>query len=249
MAVTLRTRESTGEKMTKENNIPAGGESIRHLRQLSIVHPNQLPKTIVMIGVGGIGSNTLKRFEKMGCPKIELWDPDVVKEHNLGSQDFEKDTVGMLKVEAAQRDVDRYADSMEVLHPEKFNGDVPPESVVIISVDSMEARSQVWHDYIKLNPNVLLYIDARMAAEYGYVYSLPPCDDRYIDAYEKTLHSDAEAEDLPCTAKGIDYNTVGISARVARVVKGFAKEERVPFKILDDQYNYTTQKWYIEDVK
>ena len=191
----LRVRESTGEIVADEETVVVGVDQVRHLRQLGILRPDQLPKAIVKIGVGGIGSNVLKRCEKMGCPKVIMYDPDVVEEHNLGSQDFPKDSVGKLKVEASRDDLNRYADSVEELHPEKFNGDVPPDSVVIISVDTMEARSQVWYDYIKLNPNVLLYIDARMAAEYGYVYAVMPCDDRYIDAYEKTLHSDEDAEE------------------------------------------------------
>ena len=55
-------------------------------RQKDIITPEELKRTINIVGLGGIGSWTSLYLAKMGCQHLVLIDPDTVEEHNLASQ-------------------------------------------------------------------------------------------------------------------------------------------------------------------
>ncbi len=229
--------------MAKKKEKPTGSTGltpVRYLRQSTLIPPSRLPGSVVIIGVGGLGSHVAERIEKMGCPKLYLWDPDKVEEHNLGSQNFPQDSVGRYKVEAMCELLNQLAESTEECYAQEFDGTIPENSVVVNLVDTMDERIKIWNDHILYNPNVLLYIEARMAGMFGYIYAVQPCDPTYIEEYQKTLYSSKEAMDIPCTARGVDFNCAGIATWIARIIAGYAMEEKIPFEVVVDYQNYTT---------
>jgi len=219
----------------------------RYLRQQDLLPVDSLPKDVVVIGVGGLGSHTSERLAKMGCPNLVLYDPDVVEAHNLGSQAFLNDAVGKPKVEAMKELLSLVAECNVETKQVKFDGNINPGSVVLCLPDSMETRLQVWNDYVKLNPMVPLYIEARMAGLFGFIYCFNPCDPKAIEAYEKTLFSDDTAEELPCTARGVDFNCCGLSSTIAAAVAAFALKNPFPFEMVIDYSNFSLNSRFLDE--
>ena len=122
--------------------------------------------------------------------------------------------------------------------PERVQGQ-RLQGIVVSGVDSMEARRRIWDRSIRYKAGVTAYIDARMGAEVARIYTVHPADPDDIRLYERTLYSDDEALQLPCTAQAIIYNCFGIASLVAGQVKRVAMGEACPFEIIFDQRTLT----------
>jgi hypothetical protein len=195
------------------------------LRQASIVRPEALKRPISIIGAGGIGSPTALALAKMGCSKIRVYDFDIVEAHNLPNQFYCEGDLGRAKVDAL-------ADMAQLLAGVSLEGvrerivDQRLSGVVITAVDTMESRKAIWRNGVRYNPQVPLYLDARMGAEVCTVYSIRPVDPDDVAFYDASLYSDAEAQEDPCTARAIIYNVFGAAALLANQVKKFATGEQ-----------------------
>ena len=95
------------------------------------------------------------------------------------------------------------------------------QGLVIVAVDSMTARQEVWKR-VKLNHAVPLLIDARMGAEFARVYAVHPTNMDDADFYEANLYSAEDAERLPCSARAIIYCPTVIGGLIALLVKSHA---------------------------
>lgn len=202
-----------------------------YLRQLGFYDPNEdLNPEVTIIGGGGIGSPTALMLANMGIKRISLMDFDAVEDHNRPNQGYRKKDIGKPKVEALKGIIEEFAEDCCVTAVnEKFVGQ-DLEGVVIMAVDSMEARKTIW-EKVKWNPNVLLCIDGRLGGEYLEIYTIGPSRLEDIEYYESRFFSDEEAADLPCTAKGIIYVGGMIASLIANQIKRWAKDEKIIRKI------------------
>ena len=204
----------------------------RFLRQLDILPPEKLAFPITVIGAGAIGSATVLTLAKMGCTHITVWDDDILAEHNVSNQWCRPSAVGRPKVDALAELV---WDLAEVrIHPrnERYRGQ-RLEGVVIVAVDSMTSRMEVWKR-VKFDAAVPLLIDARMGAEFGRLYAIRPSDPDDVDFYESNLYPSSDAEPLPCSARTIIYCPTVLAGIVALLVKDFALGEPLPSEALLD---------------
>lgn len=207
-------------------------------RQSDIVKPEDLEVPITVIGAGGIGSPTVFMLTKMGCSDVTVYDPDKVEIHNLPSQLYRKEDLDKLKVDALKQIVQSFNDVELKIKPEFYIAQ-KLSGIVISAVDKMTERKKIWQR-VKLNPRVKLYIDARMGGEVARVYSICPYDKADIEMYEKTLYSDEESQQVPCTAKAIIYNVFGIAWIIGSTVKKFVSGQEVKKQILMDSVNLST---------
>lgn len=225
-------------------------------RQLGIISPRELEQAeVTLIGAGGIGSPTALALAKMGIPKLTVYDPDTIEEHNLPNQMYPvaipelqgfKDsnigyqyvsTIGMSKVYVLRDVVEHYGELRLRIEHGKYESQ-PLSGIVISGVDSMQARQVIWEGVKNHSEFVDLYLDARMGAEVGVVYAVNPKDAEQSKHYETNfLFDDAEALELPCTARSIIYNTLMIASLIARQVKAQLKGQYVPFEIVFDMAN------------
>ncbi|MEA2098083.1 MAG: ThiF family adenylyltransferase [Patescibacteria group bacterium] len=204
-----------------------------YLRQLGFYDPRKdLNPKITIIGCGGIGSPTALMLANMGVKEITLMDFDTVEDHNRPNQGYRRKDIGKPKVEALKEIILEFAECRVTAINEKFV-DQNLDGVVIMAVDTMEAREMIW-EKVKWNPDVLLCIDGRLAGEYLEVFTIRPNRLEDIEYYEARLFSDEEAIELPCTAKGIIYIGGVIAAFIANQIKKWAKEERIIRKISFD---------------
>ena len=204
-------------------------------RQQDLISADALGRyPITLIGCGGIGSSTAMILAKMGVTDLTVYDPDVVEAHNLPNQNFRLRDVGEFKVKATAEILTDFTGCVIKAHATEFPLDLRPRGVVISGLDSMEARSNIWHRCIRLNMGVKRYFDARMGAEEGRIYTINPCDPEDIERYEASLYSDADAAQEPCSAKSTGYNGARVAAEVVARVKRFVMDQPVAPEYLFD---------------
>ena len=186
-------------------------------RQLDIVPLDRLQKAhVTVIGVGAVGSFTCFVLAKMGIGKIIVYDHDTVTEHNLPNQLFRIADVGRQKV-VALKEMIRQFHGVNVKARGKYI-DQPLKGIVIVAVDSMDARIAIW-ERVKYNPSVELFIDSRMGAEVARIFSMRPADPGDVARYENTMHPSSEAIQKRCTAKATIYCACGLAAMICAKVK------------------------------
>lgn len=179
--------------------------------------------SILIAGLGGIGSNTAYCLTKTVNADYFFVDFDRVDYLNVGSQFFGASDVGKLKVDAVQdtmkhflRDQCPQIDSLAAtITP---NVEIPDEITVYISAfDNMKARKALFELW-KKNPYRELFIDGRLRANYYQVFTVIPGRE---EEYEKTLFEDSEADDGMCTFKQTTYFGMLIGARITHMVVNF----------------------------
>jgi molybdopterin/thiamine biosynthesis adenylyltransferase len=206
---------------------------VDYWRQLDLVQPDELRTPVTVVGVGGIGSPVALALAKMGCRRLTLYDPDVVEPHNLPNQLYRRRDVGRPKVEALAELLGEFA-SPELVAIQEAVSHQSLAGLVISAVDSMAARTAIWHGCVRYRGRVALYVDARMGAQVCRVLAVQPADPDDVRFYESTLYTDAAATEDPCTAQSIIYTTFGVAALVAGQVKRFARGEPVERDVIFD---------------
>ena len=200
-------------------------------RQQGIYNPVEHPNDkAVFVGVGGIGSFAAFATAKLGVPNLTIIDPDVINVHNAPNQLHALAATGRTKVEALASLIEAHMGSHVTVNQFNTKHDGVDydqfQGVVVSGLDSMEARKALWEERIKNNITIPLYIDARIAGQLILIYACCPYLPDEIEHYEKTLHSDADAEPAPCTERGVIDVGFQCGALITRMLrKHFAGEE------------------------
>ncbi len=211
---------------------------LRFLRQLDAVNMARLADLqVTLIGAGSIGSTTALWLSKMGIQHLQVFDADKVEEHNWSNQMFRQADIGKFKVDALAEVLKELADADVESHIERYT-DQPLSEVVISGVDSMESRKTIWK-VVRLNPDVKLYLDARMGLETLVVYAVHPQIREERQAYVKSLHSDESATQEPCTARTICYTPLMASSILCSMVKRHVNGESIPLQVVLDLVTWT----------
>lgn len=214
---------------------------MRHLRQQDAVNMDklsQLPVTI--IGAGSIGSTTAVWLGKMGICNLSVFDDDLIQEHNWSNQMYTEADIGRPKVEALWDVMEKFCSFTPRIVLQPYT-DSPLSEVTISCVDSMASRKTIWKA-VHQQPQVKLYIDARMGLETLMVFALNPMVREERVKYGKSLYSDANALQEPCTARTICYTPLMASAVICNLVKRYVNAEGIPAQIVMDLATYTTLK-------
>lgn len=203
-------------------------------RGTGFFNPDENPHAAVtFVGVGGIGSFAATAVAKLGVPNITLIDPDKVEVHNAPNQFHAIVNTGEAKVAALAAEIERHIGTVPTDYIAKITEDgwatadefpdaeLPDElsGVVVSGFDSMTARRMLWEQKLHMNPAVQLYIDGRIVGDYILLYALCPYDLEAIEHYEKTLHSDDDAEEGSCTERGLIDVGFSVGALISRAVR------------------------------
>ena len=130
---------------------------------------NEIQKsTIVLAGMGGIGSYCLFCLSRMKPKQIFIYDDDTVELANLSGQLYSIPMVGKKKVDAMAslaKDFSNYHSVQAV--PQKFTEDIPAGDIMICGFDNMEARNGFFNAWVKHlvnhpHPENCLFIDGRL---------------------------------------------------------------------------------------
>jgi hypothetical protein len=127
---------------------------------------------------------------------------------------------------------------------EKFEQQQIYPSIVISGVDSMAARAAIWKQ-IRMKPIIPLYIDGRMGAKTFTIVAIKPTRPKFIKWYEsEMLFTDAQALELPCTARSICYTTNTIAGMIANLVAEFVSGNEVPKQTI---FDFATHYYSVEE--
>ena len=204
----------------------------RFHRQLDVLDLDKTSIPITVIGAGATGSFSVLTLAKMGFTNITAYDFDVVAEHNLPNQFYRTQDIGKPKVEAL-REIVREFEGIEITaRNERYKGQ-RLKGIVLDCVDSMDVRIQVWN-FVRNNPEVVLYIDSRMGLEVMQVYCVNPSDPWHVKSYESTLFPSSEAIPVRCTAKSIMYTVLAVASLLASTVKKVVMHEQVKHSLTFD---------------
>lgn len=208
-------------------------------RQLDILDPEKCSFKISIIGAGATGSFVALFLAKMGFSNIEIFDHDSVEEHNFPNQLFPFKCLGKNKAISVAEIVKEYTDIEIKANPVKYSEQSLGE-VVISALDSMEGRKLILKECVK-QKGPLLLIDPRTGPEMYQVYTCNVKIDLSVKQFKKSLHSDEEALELPCTGRSIIYSVGFVSSAIAETVKRYAMNQtykRDRFHDLKNEFQY-----------
>lgn len=177
-------------------------------------------QTVILAGLGGIGSYVAFLLSRMHPKNLFLYDNDTVEVVNLAGQMFGNSNIGDRKVYAVGkmiRDMSNYMSAYCI--NERYTEESQTADIMICGFDNMEARNTFFNNWVKHveskpkeEQKNCFFIDGRLAAEEFQVFGIRGDDTFNIVKYAKEyLFSDAEADETLCSYKQTSYmaNMIG----------------------------------------
>lgn len=194
-------------------------------------------KTIILAGVGGIGSHVGFLLGRLKPEYLFIYDPDIVEAVNMSGQLYGRYDIGSSKVFSLSRMVSKYADFNRIVaFQERFTQESEPADIMICGFDNMAARKVFynrWLLYVANKPKEerknCLFIDGRLAAEEFQVFAIQGDDVRAQRTYEdKWLFSDYQAEETVCSYKQTTFMANMIASVMVNIFVNFVANECDP---------------------
>jgi len=143
-------------------------------RQQSI--PLDIPKKVVVVGVGGVGSWVAYFLAMAGVPELWLFDHDTIEQHNLNRVPFLPEDVGKLKTQACAELIKRYRPECTVYGCGMFNPTVAgligdTVNWVVAATDSSKSREMIYNWGLRGGAD--RYLEVAAEGEIGSVYFSP----------------------------------------------------------------------------
>lgn len=193
-------------------------------------------KTILLAGVGGIGSYVGFLLSRMKPKAIYIYDDDRVEAVNMAGQLFGNHNIMQYKVDALSemmRDYSSYHDVFAIR--QRFTRESEATDIMICGFDNMTARRaffSAWVNHVMNKPDEekkkCLFIDGRLAAEELQVLCIRGDDDYNIDRYSREfLFSDEEADVTQCSYKQTSYMANIIGGLIVNLFTNFVANEVV----------------------
>lgn len=212
-------------------------------------------QSIVLAGVGGIGSYVGFLLARLGILQVIMYDPDIVGEENLSGQLYGRADIGSYKTHALSAFLREYAEvsntSLMALN-EYYEPNSVTEDIMICGFDNMKARKiffKAWIGRLMSKPEEergkMLFIDGRLAAEEFQIFCVKGNDTKAIEVYEKEwLFDDIESEETICSYKQTTFCANMIASYMVNCFVNFIANQcsliidrDVPFKIYYDAKN------------
>ncbi len=194
-------------------------------------------KTVILAGVGGIGSYVGFLLGRLKPDSLFIYDPDIVETVNMSGQLYGREDVGSPKVNSLARMISKYSDYNRIVSfQERFTNESEPADIMICGFDNMEARKtfyRKWLSHVISKPQEekknCLFIDGRLAAEEFQVFAIQGDDSRAQNLYErKWLFSDNQAEETICSYKQTTFMANMIASVMVNVFVNFVANECNP---------------------
>lgn len=191
-------------------------------------------KTIILAGLGGIGSFVCFLLARMQPTSLFIYDNDIVEAANMSGQLFSRVDVDRYKVDAMADMVSSYANYNSVFAiRERFTSACEAADIMICGFDNMKARKTFftkWKANAQSKPlserKHCLFIDGRLSAEYFQVFCITGDDVLAQETYaEKALFSDEEADETVCSYKQTTYMANMIGSVMVNLFTNFVANE------------------------
>ncbi len=183
---------------------------------MDIFNPDCFCQPCCIIGVGAIGSRLAENLARLGIKRLELYDGDTVKSHNIPTGAFLPNSMGTHKVDAMEKQLSLVFPKIKIFaYRQMVKEAIKFRGIVFLCVDSMAARREIWKNCIKHNPAVPLMVEIRIGPRHGIIYTVNPLDLKEIECWEQaSAYGDGYNEQLPCTLRAV-ITTVNITVGLA----------------------------------
>lgn len=212
-------------------------------------------KTIILAGVGGIGSYVGFLLARMKPASLFIYDNDIVEEANMSGQLYGQSDIGVAKVAALTNMVRNYANYGSIFAiAERFTSECEPADIMICGFDNMEARKVFftkWVEHVHSKPEEkrvnCLFLDGRLAAEEFQVLCIKGDDLFNIDRYQKEyLFSDAEADETICSYKQTTFCANMIASYMVNLFVNFCANQAGAYRDLPFLTTYNAETMYLK---
>lgn len=186
--------------------------------------------SIILAGIGGIGSNLAYQLARMHPKTLMLYDDDMVELGNMSGQLFSKEDVGVPKVNAMFNMISHYttADSVFAV-ADKFEATTTASDIMICGFDNMMARKvffNAWKSHVLARPEEerykCLYLDGRLSIDTLQVFCITGNDFPYMRQYEEDwLFDDKDADETVCSLKQTTYMACMIASLMTNLFTNF----------------------------
>ena len=200
----------------------------------AIWYENIQKKTILVAGIGGIGSWLTLLLARLKPASLFIYDNDIVEAVNMSGQLYGQSDIGIAKITAISHMVRNYADYGSIFAiAERFTPECEPTDIMICGFDNMEARKiffQKWVEHVQSKPEKerknCLYLDGRLAAEEFQILCIRGDDEYNINRYSNEfLFSDAEADETICSYKQTTFCANMIASYMVNLFVNFCANE------------------------
>lgn len=213
-------------------------------------------KSIILAGLGGIGSYVAFLLARMQPARINMYDDDKVEAANMSGQLYSVADVGNYKGHAIYQMMKNYGNFYNGnVITQRFTNQSLGGPIMICGFDNMEARKVFylsWKNYREINnSSKCLFIDGRLAAEEFQVIAIQGDDERAMKLYEEEwLFSDTEAEETLCSYKQTTFMANMIGSVMVNLFVNFVANECNPVFPRDvpflTTYDATTMYYKVE---
>lgn len=203
----------------------------------AIWYENIQKKTVILAGVGGIGSIVGFLLARMKPASMFIYDNDVVETVNISGQLYGQSDLGMPKVSALANMIKNYACYSSVFAVnERFTEESEASDIMICGFDNMEAREiffNKWRNHVQTKPKEergnCLFLDGRLAAEEFQILCIKGDDEYNILRYNyEFLFSDAEADRTVCSYKQTTFCANMIASYMVNLFVNFCANQCNP---------------------
>ena len=203
----------------------------------AIWYENIQKKTVILAGVGGIGSYVGFLLARMKPASMFIYDDDIVETVNMSGQLYGQSDLGRSKVSALAEMIRNYAGYSSVFAiSERFTDESEASDIMICGFDNMAARRlffNKWVNHVQSKPEEerknCLFIDGRLAAEEFQVLCIKGDDEYNISRYNNEfLFSDAEADETICSYKQTTFCANMIASYMVNLFVNFCANQCEP---------------------
>ena len=196
----------------------------------AIWYENIQNKTIIIAGIGGIGSWASLLLARLKPASLFIYDNDVVETVNMAGQLYSQSDVGTAKATALAKMIRNYANYSSIFAiTERFTSECEPIDIMICGFDNMESRKlffNKWLNHVQSKPEEerknCLYLDGRLAAEMFQILCIRGDDQYNINRYSNEfLFSYAEAEETICSYKQTTFCASMIASYMVNLFVNF----------------------------
>lgn len=217
---TLQTSLVEGDNKITENSETILIDQATSRFSDAVWYNNVQKKTVLLAGLGGIGSYVCYLLSRMKPYRVLLYDPDIVEGVNLAGQMYCINDIGNSKALAMSDMMHKYSSyfSFNAMQTE-YSETSAKTDIMICGFDNMEARRIFFENWLNHVSNVgtehrkhCLFLDGRLSAEELQVLCIRGDDAYNIQRYRNEwLFSDDEAQNELCSYKQTTFmaNMIG----------------------------------------
>ena len=195
-------------------------------------------QSIILAGLGGIGSWTGILLARMNPRYMVLYDDDTVEFGNMSGQMYTSSDVGRTKVAALVDIISDYTNTMHNLYAvnQRFTENTDAGDIMICGFDNMDARKAFFNSWRNHVCDVdddwksrCLYIDGRLSIDTLQIFCIRGDDEFNMERYEREfLFNSSDADETVCSMKQTSYLACMISSLIVNMFTNFVANQLDP---------------------